>query len=1224
MTGASVVLKISEWLLKLSLYLKKKSEKNALLPASASNVYAALNPTSEVSEDDSKTYFEALTWALQEKSINNIALTGPYGSGKSSILLSFQTKHTNFKFLNISLATFGNPDEVSPQIDHSTIELSILQQIFYKKKQSDIPDSRFNRIAALSQQKLAGMLAFTLVWVCALTYLSDVGLTKRIRTVDKFIDDHETIITILCYSVVVVGAISILAYFIRLLRRINLNKIKFSSSNVELESDGGQSILNAHFDELIYFFQVTGYNGLIIEDLDRFKDTEIFSKLRELNILLNNSEQITLKPIVFIYGIKDDLFISGDRTKFFDFIIPMVPVVNSSNAGDYLYKLISENNLVGKLRQDFIYTIGLFIHDMRMVKNIFNEYSIYKRKLNLDADYKLMGIIAYKNIYPKDFSDLHSDKGLVFEVFENKPASVKKIAESLASEIADLAALISNYEKEIAQNRKELNMIYVVKILAKLSNFEHFHVDGNRVSISMACENETFSKICRSNPITYYGSYGAKNSHFSFEDIEREDAPEKSYSERSAFIDRKEAANMPSLKEALRRKTTELQHLEGLSLAELLKTNPIERFSTELAKEKLLVYLLKEGSIDELYALYISHFYEGTLKKNDQLFLIGVKNRSNANTLNDLFTLKLHNCNEVLKRLSIDDFSLPDILNFDLITWMLVNRATYKQELNLVIDQLINSGEAAWSFLKSFRSKNDSNGSFFQYVCMTWPMFWVQAQQQSDIADAQTEWFISFLRCGSVDMLKEQNIEQSISSFIEINFSDIVNHLKENSDAVKILNAYIQDQNLKVKTLMKRIASDAFSFITDGNFYARTYENFFVVLSTKGKIEPNAVNDAQFSISDIFTSEYQPLIDYAKADLNATVTILLASLHDKEEDPLVITNLLNGEEITVENKSKIIEQLNFEIENIATIEVLDLETGPEPQIYRGLLSHKKTILNWSNVLSYYNKFGLDEFLLDFNLSNANELSLQKVFLGMLSGQSPEIIKFVRELCFNNKIEADDFARILGAFSTIDRIEELSLGQDRLRILIDKNIIQFDRTNFDGIKGIEPGLAYYFIAKNILEFMDSAEAYELTVEDLIGILDQDNLKLEQQVNLTKMISLDEIKKNAPVAEKLLSTIIKHDVINISNKDLYFALLESPANETGNKIILYKLMAKVIPTETMIEQLPSLGSPYDLLHSGQTEFEAGDVDEDLLEYLKEVKYIDGYSVEDEKINISRTGE
>ena len=59
------------------------------------------------------------------------------------------------------------------------------------------------------------------------------------------------------------------------------------------------------------------YDVVFFEDLDRLNNAEIFVKLRELNILLNNDEAIK-KPVKFVYAVRDDIFSDKDRTKFFE------------------------------------------------------------------------------------------------------------------------------------------------------------------------------------------------------------------------------------------------------------------------------------------------------------------------------------------------------------------------------------------------------------------------------------------------------------------------------------------------------------------------------------------------------------------------------------------------------------------------------------------------------------------------------------------------------------------------------------------------------------------------------------------------------------------------------------------------------------------------------------------------------------------------------------------
>src|SRR5690606_32731009 len=103
---------------------------------------------------------------------------------------------------------------------------------------------------------------------------------------------------------------------------------------------------------------------------DRFENTEIFIRLRELNTLINKSQQIK-RHIVFIYAIRDNMFKDKDRSKFFDFIIPIIPVINPTNA----YDLIKKNYLNGSINKDlnnqiddiFLNQISLYFDDLRLV-----------------------------------------------------------------------------------------------------------------------------------------------------------------------------------------------------------------------------------------------------------------------------------------------------------------------------------------------------------------------------------------------------------------------------------------------------------------------------------------------------------------------------------------------------------------------------------------------------------------------------------------------------------------------------------------------------------------------------------------------------------------------------------------------------------------------------------------------------------------------------------------
>lgn len=105
-----------------------------------------------------------------------------------------------------------------------------------------------------------------------------------------------------------------------------------------------------------------------------------------------------------------------EKTKFFDVIIPIVPIVNNTNSFDYLKsKLLDELEITDKNDfETFLYQVSIFIDDLRVLKNLVNEFKVYKEihKNNIKIDYKqLFALIIYKTLNSSDFSDLVKSKG---------------------------------------------------------------------------------------------------------------------------------------------------------------------------------------------------------------------------------------------------------------------------------------------------------------------------------------------------------------------------------------------------------------------------------------------------------------------------------------------------------------------------------------------------------------------------------------------------------------------------------------------------------------------------------------------------------------------------------------------------------------------------------------------------------------------------------------------
>lgn len=652
--------------------------------------YYLLSPTNKAEEAD--VYIDALEWALSSdnsEKVQNIAVTGPYGSGKSSIIKTFQEKSSNrdHNFLNISLATFKEDkkeekDKTTDSNDLSRlIELSILQQIFYHEENSKTPESRFKKINRIDRGKLVHSSVIAFLAIVAYLYLVNPDYLKRFSPFEmNFSECIKLIFQMTSVFLVTTALIFLIFQVLIFFKRLVIKKIGFNNSEVEIDESVGKSVFNKHLDEILYFFEETDYNVVIIEDLDRFEQAEIFIKLRELNQLLNNSKQIK-RNIVFIYAIKDEMFENKDRVKFFEFIIPIVPVVNSSNSNEKLLKIIRERKY--QISEELINDISFFIDDMRLIYNIINEYHIYSKKINqnLSQD-NLFSMIIYKNIFPKDFTLLARREGKLFEVISKKDDCLKDELDKLDKEIGKKKSELKKLSEIKIKDVTELRRIYIFSIIEKImkqSNdypFYSFFIGGKTCTMKESLSGDNFEHIRQGLEKLKYkyqsfnASYSQKYLHpigFSFKEIESEISDSMTYSEREKLILN---SNSDSIKQKIKDiKKLELKknELKKAKLSELIESKKILVVEKENKNQfDLLEVFLRNGYINEDYLDYISIFYEGSITNSDNHFLINVKLQKKTP-----YDYKLNKINKLIEKIDIHKFEKPYILNYSLIDYIL-------------------------------------------------------------------------------------------------------------------------------------------------------------------------------------------------------------------------------------------------------------------------------------------------------------------------------------------------------------------------------------------------------------------------------------------------------------------------------------------------------------------------------------------------------------------------
>ncbi|WP_460149626.1 YobI family P-loop NTPase [Pseudomonas sp. S1_F08] len=108
------------------------------------NVFEPLTPV-VMTDEQSARYLSELRHALLNDQVRNIAITGDYGAGKSSLIRTFVEKHRELNYAWVSLATFGKDgvvDSPSPTTASVSIPVAVPPSKAMKVRRRTFPPAR--------------------------------------------------------------------------------------------------------------------------------------------------------------------------------------------------------------------------------------------------------------------------------------------------------------------------------------------------------------------------------------------------------------------------------------------------------------------------------------------------------------------------------------------------------------------------------------------------------------------------------------------------------------------------------------------------------------------------------------------------------------------------------------------------------------------------------------------------------------------------------------------------------------------------------------------------------------------------------------------------------------------------------------------------------------------------------------------------------------------------
>lgn len=1018
-----------------------------------------------INNADINVYEEAIDFVFHNPDIKNVAISGPYSAGKSSVLESYKAKRTDHSFVHLSLAHFRTPEQESTEPESSAkesiLEGKILNQLIHQIPSEKIPQTNFRVKKDISVKYLIWVTILTSLFVGSIDFLFSYQYAKAYIAglPDNWAENILSILfdpfaPIIATLICVVCSVAIIFLLIRAQKNKNIfRKISLQGNEIEIFEEQDDSYFDKYLNEVLYLFENVDADVIVFEDMDRFNASRIFERLREVNTLVNihrkkvkcnrdipfkfiqkKSNEKDYIPLRFFYLLRDDIFTSKDRTKFFDYVIPIVPVVDSSNSYEQFLKHLKTGNLIDKFDQSFLQSLSLYVDDMRILKNIYNEFVVYIYRLNTtDLDWnKMLAMITYKNLFPRDFSDLQLAQGFVFTLFAQKYNLIEESLVLYQTQKQELLNRIDLAKKETLISIQELDDAYAAK--------------NSRLPKVYGTLTSQGQKLKAQNDI----DWGTRKK--AVQDLVEGKLPE--LEAQLAVLDHDIATiQAKSLKDLITRDNINsvfaINHTN-----EIGETNDFKEIKSSNYFD-LLKFLIRNGYIDETYQNYMTYFYEDSISANDKIFLRRITDRRGAE-----YTYKLKEPNKVIESpvLRNVDFEQEETLNFDLLECLLLQDSSkYNLYLKTLIEQIKKTRK--FDFVSKYYDTNKAREQFAIKLNELWPDFFSLALKKSFLSTAQIrQYSIDTLYSSSDDILTAVNIDHCLTEYIST-CADYLNIEQPMIDKLiySFLHLGVRFAAIEYDDSHKEL----FHAVYEHNLYTLTFSNITLMLQKEYGIQNNLdITHKNYTL--VNTQGSSPLARYISENISVYLEIILANCNDEISDREDIAiSLLNNTEVTSDKKEHYIDVLSTIINDITLV--------TESSLWPIMLDRNIVTFSEDNFTNYFQKYGLDKMLIKYLNRSSSLVDFSKT--------SEKFGDEVTDKLFNavatcNGILTEKYEKVLTDLNFIfNKFNAEDINDDKFEVLIRSHILDMNPDMLKFVREKYPKHLYEFIRSNLDKYLE---------------------------------------------------------------------------------------------------------------------------------------------------------
>lgn len=868
---------------------------------------------------DISSYRDALDYAMQDDNVKNIALIGSNGAGKTSVIKTYFKNNPGRKVIYTSLAHFENTSiENCIRDDDRTRDVlsnKLLNQIIHQVNEKQI-----------SATRLPIKREFGLKWICiAVLSILIIGTIEYFNILRNELDYSSIIDTwdnskLLFFIGIVIFALIIVTVchiFKRIWESFAIQKINIKGNEIVLYNDEKDSPFDKYLSEVLYIFDKTKLDAVVIEDIDRFSDITIFERLREINALIN-SKRNKQNPIKFIYLLRDGMLQPRDRTKFFDFIIPIVAYSDSSNSYGR-FKTIFNNNYA--IDDNFLFEASQYVDDMRLVKNIANEFVIIKKVLCRTPinDTKLLAMTIYKNLFPEDYDALQFDTGYIHILFLEKGKYIEDITNNSESELNNARSEIKEIEDEYLTSVAELD------ILRRHYLYDQPWSDSEYKRRKEAVQKKNNGEIDR-----------IRNR---IDTLQEEIDCAKSRSMSQLLLDNQSIFDTVGEKTGFDKHKEKNEDTNYKLIQKVLKSHYFPA----------LKYLLMNGYIDETYPDYMTYFVEGDMSKSDKEYFMKVLSRGEPD-----YEKNIDYPEQIVYRLREEYFDTMSALNYYILDYLYsINNQSAK---NKVLSTL--KRNRCYSFVVGYHKRTEHKSEFIKDLFEIWDSLF------EEIA-AEEVYKEEFIR----KSLQELLCLGDIATWNRIKDKDsLVEYIEKDDEFLNIQNEYegvfikaLENIDIHFECLAYSKSNvSVYSIVCEEGLYIINKNNILDVMCSSYKVDEYEAKHKNYTvIQTVIDCLKRKIADEMNDYVKVEISISDGKIEDNQEDACKI---INDTSIEKNIKEEYIDAYCGKIKDISRIE--------DNSLWALMARNGIVYKSIKNIVALFNETGgIDRYLIDFINSN---------------------------------------------------------------------------------------------------------------------------------------------------------------------------------------------------------------------------------------------------------------